>query len=503
MWWAAIAVVWLGLILWVGRHTGYFFDDWDFVLGRRTGGLSDFTNPHADHVVILPVAIYKASWAIFGDGAVWPLRTLCALFYLGCATLIFDLLRARCDARLALIGGVLFLFAGKGAVGILLAFQFQFAAAVFLGLLAFWALDHDTPWALPVAACSLLVCAVTSGLCVFFFAAVAAELLVSRRRRDLLILVPAILVFGAWYLAKGQSSMVQDGVWKAPGWAIEAATYAAGALVSAPDSWGSALLVLLIGALIAGLWWRPASPRLIAMLVLGGGFWLATGAARSAGPVHEAPDAGRYVLLGLAVYLLVIGELLRGIEVPDRVIAAGGMVGLSAVALGFPLIRASGKNLRDDALNVNGGLLALRLAGPIVPPYYPPEPVLAPQVLAGDFFANGTDIVSGRLGNKPASTRNEADKVLSQIAVKRTSRAVTGGVCKPISKLTTVIVRPGGRLGLRGADTPVYVAVSRFGSTLQPLPSLKGSAGLRFARDADPTPYTVNLSGRPGADVCV
>lgn len=497
VWWAGICLCWLALILWLGHDTLYYSDDWNFVLDRRTGMISDFTAPHVDHVVVVPVFFYKASWAIFGVGSFWPLRVVGALFYLACATMIVYLVRRRCDARLAVLAGVLFLVAGQGWASILLPFQMGFVQSVLFGLVAFAALDRDGRWSLPVAAGALLVSSLSSGVGAFVIGAVGLELIVAKQWRRLVVLIPAVVAYGTWYLAKSNSSAVHQGIPRAPGWALEAASAAAAGIFGLPLSWGPAILVAFVAGLLAYLWRRPASPRLIGLLALGGAFLLATGVARSYGRLYTDPATSRYLILGFVVLLLAAAELLRDVEIPDRVIAASAVLVLVATALGLTQLRTAAKALRGTDNQVRGSLLAFELLGPaqVDPDYW-----VSPQISAGRYFANGTAVGKGNLQTQPAEARAQADLVLSQVAVKITTPAVPSGRCKRVSGSSVILVKPGGVLTLKSGQ--VNGTVRRFGAVPRPLPALTRSTGVHFTKDADPTPYTIQLAVQSPAVVC-
>ncbi len=62
------------LLLHYRASLNFMLDDWAFVIGREDGKISDFLDPHNEHISVIPVAIYKLFLAVFGMGSPWPLQ---------------------------------------------------------------------------------------------------------------------------------------------------------------------------------------------------------------------------------------------------------------------------------------------------------------------------------------------------------------------------------------------------------------------------------------------
>src|SRR5581483_6645218 len=123
---------------------------------------------------------------------------------IGC--LLYLHVRRRSGALLGLLAAALLLFLGPGWENVLWAFQIGFLGSILFGLLAWLLLDRPAPLAGGLAAASLLLSVMSSGVGLFFLVAIAAELAVDPgRRRWLVALAPAAAAYVAWFLLIGHA----------------------------------------------------------------------------------------------------------------------------------------------------------------------------------------------------------------------------------------------------------------------------------------------------------
>src|SRR5690242_19363531 len=83
------------LILVLGRHATFFFDEWDFVLGRQGHSADVFLKPHNEHISVIPVLVYKAFFETVGLEHHWPYLAVLALMHVAVAACGFVLARRR------------------------------------------------------------------------------------------------------------------------------------------------------------------------------------------------------------------------------------------------------------------------------------------------------------------------------------------------------------------------------------------------------------------------
>jgi hypothetical protein len=142
----AIEVAAFPLLLVFGRHAWFTQDDWDFLSARTAGDLGDWFRGHFQHLVTLPILIYRLLWVLFGVRTYVPYLMLVIATHLAVAALVRALLR-RAGVRpwlATLIAGGFVLF-GAGGENILVAFQITFGGALMFGLLQLALADHDGP----------------------------------------------------------------------------------------------------------------------------------------------------------------------------------------------------------------------------------------------------------------------------------------------------------------------------------------------------------------------
>ena len=69
---SGLLVLTAGLILYLGRSTGFYFDEWNFVLSRRGWDAQALLMPHNEHLSVVPVLIYKTLFSTVGIDSYLP-----------------------------------------------------------------------------------------------------------------------------------------------------------------------------------------------------------------------------------------------------------------------------------------------------------------------------------------------------------------------------------------------------------------------------------------------
>jgi ubiquinone/menaquinone biosynthesis C-methylase UbiE len=204
---AAMGAVAAGLMLALTRDYTFYGGEWLVLISRRDWTPDAFLEPHHEHWSALPILLYKALFATAGAEAYWPHMVLAVLAHLGLAWILFLLIRRRAGDVLALAAAVILLFLGRGAEGLVWAFQVTFAGALALGLVALWLLDRPAPARRhrAGAAVALLLALMCGGPAVVVIAALAAELVADpKRRRLLLVLAPPLATYVLWHVLYGR-----------------------------------------------------------------------------------------------------------------------------------------------------------------------------------------------------------------------------------------------------------------------------------------------------------
>src|SRR5215207_9810946 len=90
----ALALVAAAWILREGRGLTFFYDEWNWVLTRRSG-VTGLFEQHNGHLVVLPLLVFKALFALVGFEPYWVYRVAGVLAHLLCVGLCFALVRRR------------------------------------------------------------------------------------------------------------------------------------------------------------------------------------------------------------------------------------------------------------------------------------------------------------------------------------------------------------------------------------------------------------------------
>jgi hypothetical protein len=304
------------------------------------------------------------------------------------------------------------------------------------------------------------------------------------------------------------------------------------------------LLGLLAWALVARLRRpEPLSPFLLAMAAALIAFWAAT--AFAPGP-ERVPWASRYLYVDAVLFLLLLCELGRGLDVPRR----HTRVGWAVVAVSFAIAIAG--NIRElhhatgqlveESDYIRAGLTSLQMAGDDAVPAFRLDTVLATVTpertsLTGDKLAdNGIPLAHltahgyfrvideysspayppTELPSQPAGVRRAADVVLVRAMGLRLEPAPRSSppACvqlKPSSGTTngTVALETQDATIYAGPSEPVPVSLGRFADgtpvRVGTVPA-SGSADLRIPADApgeeSSVRWRIGISDAAGASVC-
>lgn len=437
---ALCAVVAAAVLLYVGRGTTFYYDDWTFLLTRRDGGIDALLDGHNGHLVLLPVLAYKALWSTFGLDGYGAFRVVVVLLHVLTATLLFALVRARLGAWPAVVAGGLLLCLGVAWQDILWPFQIGYVASVAAGMGAWLALDARTRRGDVVAAGCLLVALTCSGLGVPLAAGAIVELGFRREwRRIATVVAVPLALYLAWSVGYGESQIRRASLTVAPQWFADVTASAVGGLFGRGLDWGRPLLLVLLGA----LFWhvsspRPLSPRLLGLGATGVAFWALTAASRAD---LEQADVSRYTYLGTPIVLLAVVELIRDVRPRGRVILLAGLILLVGVAQNLTALAGGGRFLRETSASVRAELAVIELQRERAPAAYAPDGRLMPQISAGPYLQLIDDVGSSpaytpaELARAKPAARRQADRVLRELGAANLAEAPNarpGGAPPPV-----------------------------------------------------------------------
>lgn len=409
---AAIALA-AALILYETRGTTLFNDEVALFQNFAAGfDAETVLTPRNGHLLAVATLLYEAVFSAFGpDYAV--LRIVDVLGLAALAVVLFEYLRRRVDAWLALAPVVVVLFLGASWETLLWPFSVAtFAFALAAGIGALLCIERrDRPG--DIAACALLVLALAChSIALPFVVGVAVTLLwrPHNRRRAWVFLAPFALYVVWWLWAlKFDASPALDSVnvWLIPAYAAEAlavvlasltglgATFSGEGLnptIEIEAGWGRLLALAAVVALAVRVSRRRVPIALVATLAILATYWAL--AALSLGP-ERAPDESRYILPGAVLALLVAANALAGIRLPSAARVAVVVVAAIAVLTGIRQLHDGSLFLRDYSLRAQATAAGIEQASASVPEGYEPrnDPALADLVpaqlplIADDYLA--------------------------------------------------------------------------------------------------------------------
>jgi hypothetical protein len=539
--WLSVLVVLLlvdaVLLLYLGHGLSFFYDDWNYVTEDFGGGIHSLLRAHNGHASLFPVAIYKILFHLVGLNHYAVFRLVVIALHLTCAVLVFVLTSRRMQRVPALLAASLILFLGVAWEDLLWAFQISFMLSIAGGLAAWVLLERRDRFGDIGAMLAVLVSLGSSGLGIPVAIGVAVELGWRREwRRGFVVAVP-VLLYLLWYLHYGEDEITQNGLINAPGFAEDMAAAAFGGLFGRALEWGRPIALVCSLVLLRQLAYsRAITARLAGLLATALSLWLLTAAARS---TISAPETSRYVYLGAVVIVLITVELLQGKLIAPRITGVAAVVVVLAAITGLTTLHSGALSLRGDSTVVTAELGALELAAAHAPPGYQPDPVHAPQILAGPYLhtvraigSSPADTPAEIAAAEPAS-RAAADAVLvaldaltlgslghTELSPLAPAPAITAlvsgvqtqrGACVDLTPLygtTTVVTMtlPGGGVAIydHGAGS-VAAAVRRFGEAFIPLSTEiapRSDAVLAIPPDAAQVPWELQLTSSSALSAC-
>lgn len=325
------------------RHLWFFGDDWMFLLERSLSQrpVHDLMAPHNDHWSAVPILIYRVLFSVVGLQHYLVFAVLPIIAHAVVCVLLFVVLR-RCGVNDWIAVGVatVMVFLGAGAENLLWAFQVGMVGSAALGLAALLVATSLSGrrsvllvWLLSVL--SLMTASTSIPMLVWLGAFV---LISDGVRRALVLTVPPMIVYAAWFAVWGHEA--DTGITKAPladvlptAWRGLSATW------DNMSGFAGSGQVIVIGLLAASVALAPGTPR--RTLALSG--WAAALVAYlmfaysrgSFGP--DAATTSRYAYFGALLMLpsvaLALDALLQRLRV--RMVEAGLVI---AVLLGLLVV---------------------------------------------------------------------------------------------------------------------------------------------------------------------
>jgi hypothetical protein len=524
---AAGAAVAAALIYAEGRGTTFYYDEWNMVLERRENDLDAFLAPHNGHLSVIPVAVYRLFFELFGLTDYRPFRLLVIALHLVCAVLFFVLLRRRIDRRVAALATMLLLFLGTAWQDLLWPFQIGYLGSIAAGLGALLALERADRRGDVAASILLAVSCACSGLGIPFLLGAAVEVAWTRERvgRSWVVLAPAAL-YGLWYAWYGDSESSLSNLRHVPAHVADSLAGVLGGITGLGTEWGRPLAVAAVLLVLARLFAHaPITRRLAVAAVALLTFWTLTALTR--GDLGE-PDASRYIYPGAILVLLIAAELTTRAAFTARDLCVLTVLVAGAVVANLGALRDGAQSLREVSRILKPELAALELERATAPPDYRPDLERAPVIRADLYFAaidalGSPATPADSLAGAAPDEQTVADRVLTEAGIRvepgdpavegppprvvfaTTPRRVAGSCVRAISPGGSLYVktkRPFAVLVDPGASVEVLVRrlAEGFGA---PIANVSGEgAAIRVPDDGLAVPWELKLTGTGPFAVC-
>lgn len=521
--WGVLAVVLVAgaaLCLYETRGTTLSFDEWAWAIWRRGGSLSTWLHPYNGHFSVVPLAIYKAMFAIFGIRHYLPYRLAVTAAHLACVTLVFVYARRRVGSWLALLAAAWIMLLGPAWQNFLWSFQIAWLLSIAAGIGTLLALDRGDRRGEFAAAVLLAVSLASSGLGLAVAAGVCADVVLTRgRARRAWGLAPVLVLYAVWWAVYQTASTRSNALVHIPGFAARAASATMAALAGLAGSsvpfgsgtlltYGPALAIAAVLALLIALARGRGSARAISLLTVLVAFWILISLGRTGIAV---PYSSRYLYVAGVFVVLLIVELARGVRFPRPVLAAVSVLILAAVASNVREFAPASTFLRGETQATVADLGALDIARPVLAADYRTVafPGFGLQIPARDYFAMersiGTPAASpAGILRLPEGPRQLADiELIAAERVQLTTAPRLGKACRQLAPGGGITLPPRG-VTISAAGSPVTVSVRRFGDSLHPIGTVASgrTRRLRIAPDASGRPWSITVAGPAPALLC-
>jgi hypothetical protein len=509
----------------------FWTDEWSFLILRDGFGADALLEPHNDHIVVAPAAIYRVLVELFGLDSPRPFQLVGVALHITATTLVFVYVRRRCGEWLALAAALPLLVLGSSWLNLLFPFQIAFTGALACGVGALLALDRDDRRG-DVIACALLVLGVLFNALILAFTVAVAVIVGARPdrlRRAWVVAIP-VAVFGLWWLAYGreaETAVTLSQVLTSPQYIVDGIASSISSLLGFTGSqtgdgadesalgWGRALLVVIIVLAAWRLrgrgrpsWWLIAA--VAGLLAL----WFLLGANRAE---LRPPESGRYQYLGVVLLILVLAELLRGVRPCPRVVAGAMAVGaLAAVANLVALHEGSEQGMKPIAEYTRGALAAVELAadqvdpeleldsGVEISPFYG---LTAGSYLAGVGEHGSPAYPPAELAAAPERSRAAADQTsATALGIELAPATDRPQACRTIDASAGAAAKlPPGGATVRAPNGEIVLNLRRYATESFPVAlgtAKPGASTITIPPDAGPQTWELQLLGAEPVAIC-
>lgn len=370
---AALAVVAVVVLVWLGLGMTFFSEEWAFIESRSLGDPGTWFTPHNEHWSTLPIILYRALVETIGIGSYVPFQATVAVLHVITASLVYALLERSSGPWFALGGATIVLFFGAGFENLYWGFQTGFVGSVLFGLAAMVVTDREPTRRSSILVGALLLAAIMcSTMGVILSIAVGIQWLLDRRWRGFVpvtMIVAAILL--VWLVTIGREGVLardplrMEAIATTPAYLLNGFSSAAGSITGLPIV-GAALA--LAGMVAIAIRWRRGRPpaRAIGIVVAITAQYALIGLVRGLIETDHS-ELSRYTYVSGILALVAAGDILGRVRLPSPGRRRLAVVAVAAVWLTLATIHNGtllllGRELFLDRADMTRALVTVALA---------------------------------------------------------------------------------------------------------------------------------------------
>ena len=468
--WVALCFIAIFKFASISQSRTFQYDEWNFVMNRWQFNPDTFLQPHNSHLSLVPATIFWTLFHLVGLNHYGLYQVVGYLSHILVASVFVVLVASRLGKIPALALGSAILFLGAGAENILWPFQIGAMLSLAGYLLASYFLESTINKNQLLAMLALMLSLGSAGLGVAAVAAVAIEILISQRvRKSWWVVVAPTAIWLIWYSQYGISDIRSDNFSVALRYVNESFASSLSGIFGLSIGWGFIFEILFVSTIIYFTFFKKiVTPRLVGLLTMLFVNWCFTALSRAQ---NWVPQSSRYLYISIPIIFLICVELSKSLPRPQLNVAVI-IISIWSITAGWAHIESHASWLRDWSSNVRAELSVLESRRHFVDRDYQPDPIRAPDIETGKYFAamralkSSPALAAAKLRTSSAATRTEVDRVLLETDVLAiTQPKESASFCKTGVSASDFLTLPGTSTAVASPDGDIEIGFRNFGDT--------------------------------------
>jgi len=468
--WFAMCVLAIFRFALVSNNRTFQYDEWNFVMNRWQFNPDTFLQPHNSHFSIFPATIFWILLHIAGLNHYGVYQLAGYFAHIFVASVLAILVAQKLGKTTAIALGASILFLGAGVENILWPFQIGAMLSLVGYLLAIYFLESSLPRRNILILLALILSIGSAGFGIAAIVAITIEMVIAKQLlKSWWVPVVPTVVWLSWYLKYGESDAQTENISISVRYINESFAGSLSGFFNLSLGWGFILevfftLIILYFVFVKKLF----TPRLAGLCVLLFVNWFFTAFSRAQ---YWAPQSSRYLYFSIPIIILVCVEFSRSFSRP-RLSVAVVIISIWSITAGWTQFESHASWLRNWSSDVRAELSVLESRRHFVERDYQPDPIRAPDIETGKYFAAIRALKSSpaldvaKLRTSSASTRIEVDRVLLETDVLTiTQPKESASFCKTGVIASDFLTLPSLRTAIASPDGDIEIGFRNFGDT--------------------------------------